>query len=375
MAAGNAAPQNHTMNIPSFDLLRTKQFWIFQLLGWGFWVVMLVLRDLFIVPPEYLFVRALIFSASAIAGIVVTSGLRIAFHMVWERGFIVRFLVGWFGSFAAALVWQPFQNFIALIPFSDVTDFSATSTGDLFEGLFRNSFPLMLIWSALYFIIKYYQLFQAEKEKSLRSEALAHEAQLLMLRYQLNPHFLFNTLNAISTLVLAQATTQANEMLTKLSKFLRYSLDHSPLNKVSLTQELESSRLYLDIEKVRFAERLQLEFDISEEAAIALVPTMILQPIIENSIKHAISKAENGGRIRIAAGRNQDRLWLEVTDDGPGLADKSVNADATTLSKGVGVSNIQNRLKEIYGPRHKLQFSDVETGGLRVTVEIPYETE
>lgn len=363
------------MNIPSFDLLRTKQFWIFQLLGWGFWVVMLVLRDLFIVPPEYLFVRALIFSASAIAGIVVTSGLRIAFHMVWERGFIVRFLVGWFGSFAAALVWQPFQNFIALIPFSDVTDFSATSTGDLFEGLFRNSFPLMLIWSALYFIIKYYQLFQAEKEKSLRSEALAHEAQLLMLRYQLNPHFLFNTLNAISTLVLAQATTQANEMLTKLSKFLRYSLDHSPLNKVSLTQELESSRLYLDIEKVRFAERLQLEFDISEEAAIALVPTMILQPIIENSIKHAISKAENGGRIRIAAGRNQDRLWLEVTDDGPGLADKSVNADATTLSKGVGVSNIQNRLKEIYGPRHKLQFSDVETGGLRVTVEIPYETE
>ncbi len=93
------------MKIPPFDLLRTNQFWIFQLLGWGFWVVMLVLRDLFIVPPEYLFPRALIFSACAIAGIAVTSGLRIAFHMVWERGFVIRFLVGWFGSFAAALVW------------------------------------------------------------------------------------------------------------------------------------------------------------------------------------------------------------------------------------------------------------------------------
>lgn len=334
---------------------------------------MLVLRDLFIVPPEYIFPRALIFSASAIAGIAVTSGLRIAFHMVWERGFVIRFLVGWFGSFAAALVWQPFQNFIALIPFSEVTDLSATSTQDLFDGLWRGSFPLMLIWSALYFIIKYYQLFQAEKEKSLRSEALAHEAQLLMLRYQLNPHFLFNTLNAISTLVLAEATTQANEMLTKLSKFLRYSLDHSPLNKVSLAQELESSRLYLDIEKVRFAERLELEIDVSDEAAMGLVPTMILQPIIENSIKHAVSKSETGGRIRIAAGRRADRLWLEVTDDGPGLSDKSVSTDAFTLSKGVGVSNIQNRLKEIYGASHKLQFSNVESGGLRVRVEIPYD--
>lgn len=362
------------MKIPSFDLLRTKQFWIFQLLGWGFWALMLVLRDLFFVPSEYIFPRALIFGLSAIAGILVTSGLRIAFKLVWERGFIIRFLVGWFGSFAAALVWQPFQNFIALIPFSDVTDLSATSTGDLFDGLFRNSFPLILIWSGLYFIIKYYQLFQAEKEKSLRSEALAHEAQLLMLRYQLNPHFLFNTLNAISTLVLAQATTQANEMLTKLSKFLRYSLDHSPLDRVSLAHELDSSRLYLDIEKVRFAERLKLEFEIAEDAAAALVPTMILQPIIENSIKHAISKSETGGSIRIAAWRIQDRLVLEVSDDGPGLADGAVNADARSLSKGVGVSNIQNRLQEIYGSSHKLQFSNVETGGLQVTVEIPYET-
>lgn len=335
---------------------------------------MLALRDLFFVPSEYIFPRALIFAASAIAGILVTSGLRIAFHMVWERGFIIRFLVGWFGSFAAALVWQPFQNFIALIPFGEVTDFSTTSTGDLFDGLLRNSFPLMLIWSGLYFIIKYYQLFQAEKEKNLRSEALAHEAQLLMLRYQLNPHFLFNTLNAISTLVLAQATVQANEMLTKLSKFLRYSLDHSPLDRVTLAHELDSARLYLDIEKVRFVERLKLEFAVSPEAEMALVPTMILQPIIENSIKHSISKSETGGTIRIAAQRLQDRLRLEVVDDGPGLSDQTVNRDVLTLSKGVGVSNIENRLKETYGSSHKLQFSNVETGGLRVTVEIPYET-
>ena len=363
------------MGTTSLDLLRTKQFWIFQLVGWAVWAIMLVLRDLFFVPSEYIFPRALIFGASAIAGILLTSGLRIAYHMVWERGFVIRFLVGWIGSFTAALIWQPFQNFIALIPFGEALDLSEASTRDLFDGLFSSSFPVILLWSGLYFIIKYYQLFQAEKEKSLRSEALAHQAQLLMLRYQLNPHFLFNTLNAISTLVLVQATEQANEMLTKLSKFLRYSLDHSPLDKVSLAHELDSARLYLDIEKVRFAERLKLEFDISKEAELALVPTMILQPIIENSIKHAISKSEAGGTIHIAARRRNEVLQLEVADDGPGLSDNSANTNALTLSKGVGVSNIQNRLKEIYGSNHKLLFSNMETGGLRVTVEIPYDTE
>ena len=140
-----------------------------------------------------------------------------------------------------------------------------------------------------------------------------------MLRYQLNPHFLFNTLNAISTLVLSKATEQANAMVTKLSKFLRYSLDHSPLDRVSLSHELETSGLYLDIEKVRFADRLRLEFDIEAGTEAALVPTMILQPIIENSIKHGITKNEEGGSITIRARKKQRLLTLEVSDDGLSL--------------------------------------------------------
>lgn len=363
------------MSTNTLGLTRSKQFWIFQILGWALWAVMLVLRDLFFVPSEYILSRAFVFGLSAIAGVAVTAGLRFTYRAVWERGFIIRFLVVWFGSFGAALIWQPFQNYIALLPFGEVIDFSITSTEDLFDGLYRNSFPLMLLWSGLYFIIKYYQLFQAEREKSLRSEALAHQAQLLMLRYQLNPHFLFNTLNAISTLVLSQATDQANEMLTKLSKFLRYSLDHSPLDRVSLAHELDSSRLYLDIEKVRFAERLRLEFEIAPDAQSALVPTMLLQPIVENSIKHAVSKSEKGGTIRISAHRVGERLRLEVSDDGPGLSRRDTGTGGVALSPGVGVSNIRNRLQEMYGDRHHLVFSNVESGGLMVTVEIPYETE
>jgi LytS/YehU family sensor histidine kinase len=338
---------------------------------------MLVLLNLLFVPPafEYIFPLALVYSLSAAVAILLTSGLRIIYCFVWEKGFVIRSLVTWFGSFLAAMIWQPFQNYIALLPFGETIDLANATAEQLFDDLFSRSFPLMLLWSGLYFIIKYYQLFQLEKEKSLRSEALAHQAQLLMLRYQLNPHFLFNTLNAISTLVLAKATDQANEMLTKLSKFLRYSLDHSPLDRVSLAHELETSRLYLDIEKVRFAERLRLDFDIDKQVEQALVPTMLLQPIIENSIKHGITKAEEGGSIRISAKKEGDNLRLEVTDDGPGIDSGELGDEEFSLSNGVGISNIRNRLQQIYGENHELSFSNAEPSGLTVTVIIPYDTE
>ncbi|MED5410806.1 MAG: ATP-binding protein, partial [Pseudomonadota bacterium] len=157
-------------------------------------------------------------------------------------------------------------------------------------------------------------------------------------------------------------------------KFLRYSLDHSPLDRVSLSHELETSGLYLDIEKVRFADRLRLEFDIEAGTEAALVPTMILQPIIENSIKHGITKNEAGGSITIRARKKQSLLTLEVSDDGPGF---SVDEDEQqlSLSKGVGISNIRNRLQVIYGNDHELMFANVEPSGLLVTVVIPYDKE
>ena len=364
------------MSTTTQALIRSKQFWIFQLIGWSVWVALLVLRDLIIVPPEYLLPRALVFALSAAAAILLTTILRLFYKLVWERGFIIRFLITWFGSFVVSMIWQPFRNYIALIPYGEVISLSEASTEDLFDGVFSSSFPLILLWSCLYYIIKYYQLFQAEKEKSLRSEALAHEAQLLMLRYQLNPHFLFNTLNAISTLVLEESTQQANGMLTKLSKFLRYSLDHSPLDMVSFAHELETSKLYLDIEKVRFGERLKLEIEADKDAGLALVPTMILQPLIENSIKYAISKSETGGTITIAArvaeADGKKTLILEVSDDGPGLPVQGGGSYVQAFSQGVGISNIKNRLQQIYGDSHELAFSNAESGGLTVTVIIPY---
>jgi len=194
-----------------------------------------------------------------------------------------------------------------------------------------------------------------------------------MLRYQLNPHFLFNTLNAISTLVLEKATDPANEMLTKLSKFLRYSLDHAPLDQVTLAHEIETSKLYLDIEKVRFGERLKLEILITDRAQQALVPSMLLQPLIENSIKHGISGLEQNGLIKITADVNQDQLVLTVLDNGPGIPN-SMTEDSQLKFSGVGLNNIRNRLKEMYGEGHRLTFSNEKPSGCKATVIIPLET-
>jgi LytS/YehU family sensor histidine kinase len=356
-------------NVP-FVITRNKQFWIFQIIGWTIWVFMRLLLELLPGPPESILDRVFAFSLSAAVGIIVTAGLRFIYRAAWNKGFIVRFLIGWFGSIFAALIWTPIRNYIVEPSYSEL--FIFRNGNNLFAGV-EGTVLLMMTWSALYFIIKYYQLLQVEREKSLRSEALAREAQLLMLRYQLNPHFLFNTLNAISTLVLSRSTEQANAMLTKLSKFLRYSLDYSPLDMVSLAHELETSRLYLDIEKVRFAERLKLDIDISAEAQTALVPTLLLQPLIENCIKHGLSKNENGGTIRIFAEIIDGLLLLEVTDDGPGLPAETESTEGIASSSGVGISNIRNRLNEIYSSNHKLVFADAHPHGLTVRVEIPYE--
>ena len=360
------------MSFASLTKIRRNQFWVFQFIGWSGFVVILLLLSLLFNPPTTGFLVPLVsvYAISALFAVVLTSGLRLLYRIVWDKGFILRFFVAWFGSFVAAAFWQVAMDFLELF-FLD----TQTINGRVLFGEFVIfTFPLILLWTGFYFIIKYNRLFQVEKEKSLRSEALAHEAQLLMLRYQLNPHFLFNTLNAISTLVLSKATDQANEMVTKLSKFLRYSLDHSPLDRVSLAHELETSRLYLDIEKVRFAERLKLQFDIEVNAQSALVPTMLLQPIIENSIKHGITKVAPGGTIKIKARKNGGLLTLDITDDGPGLPEEDAEA-RLSLSKGVGISNIRNRLKEIYGNDHKLVFANTEPSGLKVTVVIPYESE
>jgi LytS/YehU family sensor histidine kinase len=237
---------------------------------------------------------------------------------------------------------------------------------------YSSSLTLMLAWSVAYFSFKYHRVFQEYRESALKSAAMAHEAQLKMLRYQLNPHFLFNTLNAISTLVLEQQNESANRMVTKLSSFLRYSLDNDPMLKITLAQELKALKLYLDIEKVRFEDHLGLQMDIEEGAERALIPSLLLQPLVENAIKYAIAKSEEGGNLLIAARVFAGDLLLEVRDDGPGveIVDSQIPG-----ANGVGLRNTRERLQELYGPHHSFRLEQADPHGLVIHIRVPFETQ
>lgn len=230
---------------------------------------------------------------------------------------------------------------------------------------------VVLSWSALYFGIKTYRALQHQTQATLKAHAVAHEAQLRMLRYQLNPHFLFNTLNAISTLILDQDSQTANRMVTSLSAFLRHSLDADPHEHVTLKQELEALELYLGIEKVRFAERLKVHFEIDPDVYAARLPNLLLQPLIENAIKYAVSRQAAGGTIGVRAQRVGDQLEIVVADDGPGFSDLSAGIPE---GRGVGLRNTRDRLQVLFGERQTFALCNRSPQGAEVRLRIPFVT-
>ncbi len=244
-------------------------------------------------------------------------------------------------------------------------------------------FPMTLLgaWSALYYAINFFLQVEEQADQLERLEAQATSAQLAMLRYQLNPHFLFNTLNSISTLVLLKQSEPANAMLTRLSSFLRHTLVSQPGSKVTVAQEVETLMLYLDIERMRFEERLRTEFRIDPDVQHASLPAMLLQPLVENAIKYAVSAQEEGARISLSAQLVGNRLRVAVSDTGPGLSQPgdqlslatAVPGEGKASSTGVGLANIRDRLAQAYGEDHKFEIRSPPEGGFTVIVEIPFE--
>jgi len=256
-----------------------------------------------------------------------------------------------------------------------------TTLTQLFFLYLSVELPLLGAWTGLYYAINYFLQLEEQADRLERLEAQATSAQLAMLRYQLNPHFLFNTLNSISTLVLLKETVPANAMLTRLSRFLRHTLISQPGGMVTVEQEVETLKLYLDIERMRFEERLQTEFDIAEEVSEACLPSLLLQPLVENAIKYAVSPLEEGAKISLSAQLSGSRLRLVVSDTGPGLK-TPVDSTRTPLpqsdsatSTGVGLANIRDRLAQAYGTDHLFEIRSPSNGGFTVIIELPFERE
>jgi two-component system, LytTR family, sensor kinase len=210
------------------------------------------------------------------------------------------------------------------------------------------------------------QLAQQQTETALLNEQLS-KAQLNALRRQIEPHFLFNTLNAIAGLVREKRNDAAVNMIAGLSDFLRRVVEDSDRQQVPLAEELEFTQKYLDIQKARFAERLEFSVDVPAELLPAQVPSLILQPMVENAVKHGIAKRVQGGAIRITASRSNRTLTLRVYNDGPGLTagwDKSAS--------GVGIPNVRTRLHSLYGESFELSLQNQQPGGVEASVSVPF---
>jgi len=229
---------------------------------------------------------------------------------------------------------------------------------------------VFLAWTAMYMAIGNFVRLKEQTERAMRAHSLAHEAQLKMLRYQINPHFLFNTLNALSTLVLDSANRQADQTIMHLSKFLRYALDNEPAEKVTLAQELDAMDLYLAIERVRFVDRLHVSLNATPEARRCAIPSLLLQPLIENAVKYAVTPREEGGRIELDARVVDDMLLLVLSDDGPGIAE---SVDILMKRPGIGLANTHDRLEQIYNGRATMRVTNREPHGLSIELRLPSE--
>jgi signal transduction histidine kinase len=215
----------------------------------------------------------------------------------------------------------------------------------------------------------YYQRYrESELSKSLLAMQLA-EAQLRALKMQLHPHFLFNTLHSISSL-LSKDTETARQMIAHLGDFLRMTLENSGAQEVTLRQELESLKCYLEIEMIRFSDRLSVQFNIDPQTLNNQVPNLILQPIVENAIRHGIALQSRPGEIKVEAKQLDGKLRLSVRDNGVGLQ-HGTNFGIQSR-QGVGLANTRERLAQLYGEAHRLDLLDDPQGGLIVSMDIPF---
>ena len=288
---------------------------------------------------------------------------RIVPGRVWKSGSI-HFAAACLVAAATKLTWD-FTALPSIAP--KMVPVDASSAVKSIVASLDFGFPQYLIVLVCHHAIDYYSRYQEGLLRASQLETQLANAQLQALKMQLQPHFLFNTLHAITELV-HEDPVAAEGMITKLGDFLRLSIDHAGAVEVTLSQEIDFVKRYLEIEQMRFEDRLRVEYEISPNAINALVPNLILQPLVENSLKYGISQMERNGVLRIMCAVEDGRLRMRVADNGPGLNPMK----ATNGRQGLGLANTRGRLERMYGGNHKISLENAEEGGFLVTIEIPF---
>ena len=356
-----------------------RLFWIMNSSGW----VALSVLTYFSLSLPYSQFELSYFAhniSQSVVGLLLTLPLRWCFKSVWSWPVAQRFILAVIATIFFSMLWAVLRLLLFML-MTQEQNLWADYGGWVFPSIF-----VFFTWSALYHGIKYYQLLQQQREAMLvlesqqrqralqlgRAKAEVKDAQLQLLRYQLNPHFLFNTLNSVASLVSAERTEDAKTMLSRLGDFLRYSLDAGEDMLIPLDKEFWALSQYLMIEQVRFSDRMTLELDVPANLESLLVPNMLLQPLAENAIKYAIAPSESGGTVRVSAQLKDSRLVLSVEDSGSERL--GVSSDTLELFEpgaGIGLRNTRERLKNLFSNDFELLVTDSPLGGLCFSVAIP----
>ncbi len=342
---------------------KSRAFWMLQAAGWSGYFI---LRTVSSVSNSFSFEGIIAVIVETIIGYCITLLLSALYGLYRRLPRISSILLTLATLALATLLYAVLNAF----SFSFIKMAEPGISLPLVLAAIFLSFTVLAGWSALYFGINFYLIVEQQIHQLKVLEHQASHAQLAMLRYQLNPHFLFNTLNSISTLVLLKQTERANAMLSRLSSFLRYTLANEPTAHVTIAQEVETLKLYLEIEKMRFEDRLRPSFEVDPRVTKARLPSLLLQPLVENAIKYAVTPKEEGAEIAVTARLAGDRVQIAVSDTGPGLNEMKARP---SLSTGVGLANIRERLAQAYGPDHRFETRSIPGGGFGVEIEIPFQ--
>ncbi|MEO5816206.1 MAG: histidine kinase [Gemmatimonadaceae bacterium] len=339
-------------------------FWTLQLLGWTGYFVAMAFSRIGRFPLSFMLAEKLLLT---LLGVAISLILHIILRrmLAGQRSMTSLVVASVVASYLLAAVWTATANLLT-IPIETAflgqhSDYG--SIGTLFGGTVYSSFTLVA-WAFLYLGLTHYAALQIARERAWRAETMVAEVKLRTLQHQLNPHLFFNTLNAISTLIAERRNDDATLMITRLGDFLRATLRQDLTAQVPLAEELSLAGQYLDIEQVRFGERLRVTYDIEEDAYRGLVPLLLLQPLVENATRHGISRLESGGTIAISARVVGTRLEVTIENSAP-------VPSRSAIGSGIGLTNVRERLAVLYGGREEVKTSD-DSGMFRVDIKLPF---
>ena len=335
-----------------------NRFWASQITLWVLYAIASSLVRLTYVHHEYDGPDTVIIIINTILGFGISSLLGYYYHFFSLSQAGRNLSIAVVASVASAFIWTFSSNWIySLI---DPVRWQDAHFSIYLVGVLNASF-ILLCWSAGFFSFKYYKQSQDQRQAMSELKIQAQQAKLQMLRYQINPHFLFNTLASISALIRDGENDAADEMLGRMGDLLRLTLKSSPVDMVTLEEELRILDMYIQIEKVRFQDRLQYQCEADAASLPVLVPSLILQPLVENSIKHVIACSEQGGVINLSVTVEGDRLLIKLSDSGKQGEQAIIGANQGSTK--LGLKNVQQRLKNIYEQDHEFTVGGSGIGG------------